>query len=98
MSLADPDETSTGMLGNAHDLSAVLRWYAAFFETDDNNASLWDPVLFSDINEAAITLCEAFEHAELAHRKRHGLAVSSKKEVAVGLLNLCCLDTASLMN
>ncbi|PKX90151.1 uncharacterized protein P174DRAFT_424342 [Aspergillus novofumigatus IBT 16806] len=54
-----------GMLENAHDLSAVLRWYAAFFETDDNDAPLWDPVLFSDIHVAVIILCEAFEHAEL---------------------------------
>jgi pyridoxal/pyridoxine/pyridoxamine kinase len=69
MSFADPDKTSTGILGNAHNLSAVLCWYAAFFKTDDNNTSLWDPVLFSDINKVVITLYEAFKHAELAHYK-----------------------------
>jgi hypothetical protein len=60
---------STSILGNMYNLSAVLYWYAAFFKTNNNNASLWDLVLFLDINKVVITLCKAFKYTELAHYK-----------------------------
>ncbi|KAL3467283.1 hypothetical protein BJX64DRAFT_248312 [Aspergillus heterothallicus] len=78
--------TAVGMLGNAANLSMILKWYAGFWEEDNNSVDLWVDKIILGINHAVMTLCKAFNNIKTAHRKVYVLT-GSKKDQAVGALD-----------
>lgn len=78
------------MLGDAHDLAAILRWAKDRFweemadpEEEDNLLEWPFPqAVRLEVAEALVDLCNCFDGAELAHRKENNLT-GNKGEVKV---------------
>ncbi|PYI19378.1 hypothetical protein BO99DRAFT_443151 [Aspergillus violaceofuscus CBS 115571] len=71
-----PYKTATGMLGDAKDFAAVLRWAAAFWDADLEE--VWDPYLRKPFGNFVCALAARFFDAEKAHRMEHHVAATTK--------------------
>lgn len=78
------------MLGDAHDLAAVISWAEERFwagNTDEDGELLEWPYPQSvrlEVAECLVDLCRAFDSAETAHRKEYSLT-GNKNEVKVSV-------------
>lgn len=77
------------MLGDAHDLAAILRWAKSRFwdeqvDPDDGGLLEWPfpQAVRLEVAEALVDLCTCFDGAELAHRKEN-ILTGNKGEVKV---------------
>lgn len=76
------------MLGDAHDLSAILDWAEeTFWEVDEEGFLLEWPFpeeVRLEVAVLLVDLCRAFDNAEMAHRKENSLT-GNKGDVKVSL-------------
>ena len=78
-------KTAAGMIGDAKDLAAILKWYTKFFASDsqlsDPRPFVWSVKVREDINTAVVGLVAGFLSAEGAHHKAHGITATTKKAI-----------------
>ena len=78
-------KTAAGMIGDAKDLAAILKWYTEFFASDsqlsDPRPFVWSVEVREDVNTAVVGLVAGFLSAEGAHRKAHGITATTKKAI-----------------
>jgi hypothetical protein len=70
-------KTAAGMIGDAKDSAATLKWYAELFQ----RPFTWSSEVREDVNTAVVDLVAWFLSAEGAHRKAHGITATTKKAI-----------------